>query len=266
MTDLPLLHASWPAPSHVVALTTLRFGGASPAPYDSFNLALHVGDRPENVRRNRESLAAMLAVSLERFAWLEQVHGNCVVDAAEPLPGTGITLSPDRRTPKAAQLPQADGVCSSEAQRVCVVLTADCLPVLFTDRRGTWVAAAHAGWRGLASGILETTVATYQGPPDEVMAWLGPAIGPAAFEVGSEVRQSFVGLDPALAQAFSPSRHDFGKYFLDLYLAATLRLRNLGVHSIHGGGFCTHTDESRFYSYRRQAVTGRMASLIYLKS
>jgi hypothetical protein len=178
--------------------------------------------------------------------WLNQVHGTRVVDAAHP---DGV--------------PDADAVVSRSAGAVCVVMTADCLPVLLCDRAGSVVGAAHAGWRGLQGGVIEATVAAMQVSPSEVIAWLGPAIGPTAFEVGDEVRAAFVGDAAVAAAAFQPSATP-GKWLADIYLLARQRLQVLGVNSISGGDLCTVTDRERFFSYRRDGVTGRMASLIWL--
>lgn len=232
----------WPAPARVQALQTLRNGGVSPAPYDSLNLGDHVGDLPENVAANRARVRSCLPAEPR---WLQQVHGATVVD------GAGL-LQPEA----------ADGVYSRQADVVCGVMTADCLPVLFCDAAGSVVAAAHAGWRGLAAGVLENTVAAMGVPAANLMAWLGPAIGPQAFEVGDEVRAAFVAADSAAAGAFV-SGHP-GKWLADIYALARLRLHAGGVGQIFGGGFCTVTDRERFFSYRRDGVTGRMATLIWL--
>jgi YfiH family protein len=250
-----LLKPQWPAPPNVVACTTLREGGFSLPPYNTFNLALHVGDQAASVQKNRRHLAELIALPAENFVWLDQVHGTRVLEAAAQ------PFSADL-----GELPQADGVFSRQPDRVCVVMTADCLPVLFTDARGSWVAAAHAGWRGLLSGILEATLVAYPGDRRRLIAWLGPAIGPAAFVVGDEVRQAFLSVDPALGSCFSAAGDPDGKSLLDIYAAARSILQRAGVYNIYGGGFCTVADESRFFSFRRNKVTGRMASLIYLKS
>jgi YfiH family protein len=239
MTDFLL--PDWPAPANVRALVTTRAGGDSVGPYASFNLATHVGDDPAAVAANRRRLRRHLPAEP---AWLDQVHGTvCVAAEAGGLPAT------------------ADASVSFAPGRVCAVLTADCLPVLFCDERGAAVAAAHAGWRGLAAGVLEATVAAMGLPASRLLAWLGPAIGPAAFEVGDEVRAAFVGPDPATATAFVA--HGEGKWLCDLYRLARRRLALAGVDRVHGGGLCTHGDPDRFYSYRRDGVTGRMASLVW---
>ena len=233
----------WPAPATVRAIQTTRQGGSSVAPWDSLNLGDHVGDDPASVLANRARLRCDLP---GEPAWLKQVHGTSVLDAAE------AHLAPM----------EADAAYTRQQGAVCVVMTADCLPVLFCNRVGTVVAAAHAGWRGLQAGILESTVAAMGEASDELLAWLGPAIGPACFEVGDEVRAAFIGGDTGAAEAFAPSAP--GKWFTDIYLLARRRLLAAGVTSIHGGGRCTVSDRERFFSYRRDGVTGRMATLIWL--
>lgn len=242
------LRPTWPAPANVAALTSTRAGGASAAPFDSFNLGDHVGDEPAAVAHNRQQLVEACP-GLAAISWLEQVHGVAVV-AAE--------AGPAQRAD--AQFTQVQGLG-------CAVMTADCLPVLFCDRAGTQVAAAHAGWRGLCAGVLEATAATFP-EPAQLLAWLGPAIGPASFEVGAEVRTQFIDAAPtvqrdATAACFVVSAAA-GHYLADIYELARLRLRAVGVTAIYGGGLCTVADPQRFYSYRRDGVTGRMASLIYL--
>ncbi len=236
---LELITPDWPAPTGVWALTTTRLGGVSPAPYDSLNLGDHVGDAPQAVAENRRILREVLP---SEPRWLSQVHGCSVADAGESGPC------------------EADAAIALEPGRVCAVLTADCLPVLLCDKAGTRVAAVHAGWRGLADGVLEATVARMAG--DELMAWLGPAIGPDAFEVGDEVREAFLERDPGAEAAFQPSPQ--GRWLADLYTLARRRLAAAGVGAVYGGGLCTYTDSERFYSYRRDGVTGRIASLIWL--
>lgn len=237
-----LLVPDWPAPANVRAVQTTRRGGVSPAPWDSFNLGDHVGDDAGRVAANRAELRRHLPAEP---CWLQQVHGVHTVDAAQT-----------------ANLPTADASFSHRAGTVCAVMTADCLPVLFCDRAGTVVAAAHAGWRGLQAGVLEATLAAMAVPAGEILAWLGPAIGPAAFEVGDEVRAAFVAHDPLAAAAFQP--HAAGKWLADIYLLARQRLQAAGVASISGGNFCTVNAPESFFSYRRDGVTGRMASLIWL--
>ncbi len=232
----------WPAPARVRALATTRAGGVSAPPYDGFNLATHVGDDPAAVIENRRRLRSALPAEP---LWLTQVHGTRVVSAEAAESGS-----------------EADACVARAPGRVCAVQSADCLPVLFADLAGTVVAAAHAGWRGLAAGVLERTAAAMAVAPKDLIAWLGPAIGPAAFEVGAEVREIFCGRDPAAAGAFAANER--GRWQCDLAALARLRLAQAGVTRVFGGGWCTYSDPLRFYSYRRDGVTGRMASLIWL--
>lgn len=234
----------WPAPTNVRALVTTRSGGYSVAPYATLNLGLQVGDDVRAVRRNREMVAALLPG--EPY-WLEQVHGIEVADASAPWEGVPAC---------------ADAAVACRSERVCVVMTADCLPVLLCDIAGTTVAAAHAGWRGLAAGVLEATVRRMACAPASIMAWLGPAIGPAHFEVGDEVRERFLAIDRAAGAAFMPGC-THGKWMADLYALARLRLAAAGVTCVSGGTMCTHEDSVRFFSYRRDGMTGRFASLIW---
>jgi YfiH family protein len=239
-----MLQPDWPATPGVNSLMTTREGGVSDAPWDSFNLGDHVGDDPGHVAANRARLRQQLPAEP---GWLKQVHSATVVEA-----GAGLA--------------EADAAFTRQAGRVCAVLTADCLPVLFCDRAGSVVAAAHAGWRGLAGGVLEATVKAMQVPPGEVLAWLGAAIGPQAFEVGDEVRQAFVTQHPEAAVAFLPHPASApGKWLADIYQLARIRLNHVGVHAIYGGGRCTFNEAESFYSYRRDGVTGRMAALIWLE-
>jgi len=240
----PLIIPNWPAPARVWAVSTTRLGGISSPPYDSLNLAGHVGDDPVRVAGNRRQLAAVLGLSTEP-AWLEQVHGIHAV-AAETVSAPVV----------------ADAAWTREPSRPCVVMTADCLPVLLCDRAGTVVAAVHAGWRGLAGGVIAATVARMGVPPMELLAWLGPAIGPEAFEVGEEVRDAFIALDRASASCFQPS--PAGRWLADIYGLARLQLRRLYVTAVYGGHACTFGEPERFFSYRRESATGRMASLIWL--
>ncbi len=241
--NLALVVPDWPAPSAVRAFGTTRLGGVSAAPYASLNLAHHVGDAPADVSVNRSRLARALRLPAEPV-WLDQEHGIRVVDA------------------DAGPYPRADGSFTSRPGTVCAVLTADCLPVLLCDRQGHRVAALHGGWRGLLAGVLEAGVQALTRDGDPLMAWLGPAIGPDAFEVGPEVCTAFLDRDPGCADAFRPSRED--RWRADIYALARRRLKAAGVSSIHGGDYCTYTEGSRFYSYRRDGATGRMASLIWI--
>ena len=242
-----LIVPDWPAPPKVRALQTTRQGGVSRPPYARLNLGDHVGDDRLAVAANRALLRESLAGGGDPV-WLEQVHGTRVVDAASCSP--------------VAPPAQADASFAREPGVVCTVMTADCLPVLFCADDGSVVAAAHAGWRGLLAGVLEETVAAMAVPAGTVLAYLGPAIGPRAFEVGDEVRTAFVAADAALAAAFKPARP--GKWLADLYMLARLRLAGQGVVRVYGGDFCTHSDGYRFFSYRRDGQTGRMASMIWL--
>ena len=237
-----LLVPDWPAPARVRSLQTLRGAGRSLAPWDSFNLGDHVGDDPVHVAANRAALREHLPAEP---AWLKQVHGIATVNPE---------ISPNSK--------EADAAFTRDSGVVCAVMTADCLPVLFCDRAGTVVAAAHAGWRGLAAGVLEETMAQMAVPSDELLAWLGPAIGPAAFEVGDEVRAVFVAHDAQAAQAFVAQGP--GKWLADIYRLARQRLNAAGVSSISGGDRCTFSETADFFSYRRDGVTGRMVSLIWL--
>lgn len=250
---MELILPDWPAPPQVRAVSTTRrpggSGGVSQPPFDSFNLAAHVGDDPQAVASNRAQLAQILSLPTEPH-WLQQVHGTDV-------------LALNERT---ANNPEADASVAFTPRQVCAVLTADCLPVLFCDRKGTRVAAAHAGWRGLAAGVLEMTLSTLAVEPGQVLAWLGPAIGPQAFEVGDEVRQQFLAFDTNAAQAFVPaaSKNNQAHWMADFYLLARQRLQRAGVQAIYGGGLCTFSESQRFFSYRRSGKTGRMATLIWL--
>ncbi len=236
---------AWPAPANVRAASSTRLGGHSRAPFESFNLATHVGDSSAAVARNRALLRRELALPAEPL-WLEQVHGRQVADAAF-----------------AGLRPAADASISRDTGGVCAVLSADCLPVLLCDRAGSAVAAAHAGWRGLAAGVLEATVEALGVAPPQLLAWLGPAIGAQAFEVGEEVRAAFTTLQAEAGAAFQ-ARPD-GRWLADLYRLARLRLGAVGVTAVYGGQWCTYSEPERFYSYRRERQTGRMASLIWLQ-
>jgi YfiH family protein len=233
----------WPAPARVKSLMTTRAGGVSQAPWGSLNLGDHVGDDPAHVAANRARLRRQLPAEP---GWLRQVHSARVVE---------LGRKPNR---------EADAALTRQPAQVCAVLTADCLPVLLCDRAGSVVAAAHAGWRGLADGVLEATVAAMQLPPGEILAWMGAAIGPQAFEVGDEVRQAFVAQHAEASMAFVPQSMP-GKWLADIYQLARIRLNHAGVQAIYGGGRCTFNEADSFYSYRRDGVTGRMAALIWLE-
>lgn len=254
---LNLLQPDWPQlltlRQQFGAFTTLRSGGVSRAPYDDgtglggLNLGDHVGDRREDVLANRARLNQLLP---HPPTWLSQVHGTTVLNLDEK-PQSFI----------------ADACITSQAQVVCAVLTADCLPVLFCDTKNGVIGAAHAGWRGLVDGVLENTVMAMTqlgADPNHMLAWLGPAIGPSQFEVGPEVRDRFVEGDTSAATAFISHHSD--RFYADLYQLARLRLQRVGVHQISGGQFCTFSQSDKFYSYRRDGVTGRMASVIWMRS
>jgi len=250
--SLPTVALHWPGlPAGVNALSTTRRGGVSRPPYDDgaggggLNLGTHVGDDPAAVAQNRALLRAQLP---GEPAWLTQVHGTRVLDAAQ-----------------VAGAPEADASISDRRGAVCVIMTADCMPVLLADAEGRVVGAAHAGWRGLAAGVLESTVAAMRASgAGQVLAWLGPGIGPAAFEVGDDVRDAFEHLGPAAQAAFRSIDGSRGKYHADLPALARLALARVGVVDVAGGSDCTVSDPARFYSYRRDRVTGRMASLIWI--
>lgn len=247
LTDA-LIFPDWPAPAQVRAFQTTRLGGISAAPFDSLNLGDHVGDAPLVVARNRMLLNTLLP---SEPVWLEQVHGTAVANA--DLAGCRTVAD------------------ASIARRgVCVVMTADCLPVLLCDQAGTVVAAVHAGWKGLAAGVIEATVREMAVEPVELMAWLGPAISQKAFEVGAEVRDEFISADPEAATAFLPlplqgeGSGESGKFLADIYALARLRLSALGITQIYGGDRCTYSEPEQFFSYRRDGVTGRQGSFIWL--
>ncbi len=251
-SDAPtLLLPDWPAPRSVGAFVTTRKTGPSRGEFAAFNPGAHVGDDPESVARCRELLAAEVGDARPLF-WLDQVHGARVMQHYQD----------DYR----AQPPRADASVASTRDYACVILTADCLPVFFCDRQGTRVGLAHAGWRSLAGGVLEASVAALGVEPADIMVWLGPAISNAQFEVGPEVFEAFVAVQPEAESAFERSPYRLGHHMADLYRLARLRLERLGIHSISGGHFCTACDESRFYSHRRDdGRTGRMASVIWLR-
>ena len=239
MSAVPGFAPDWPAPPNVRACVTER---GSAGRYGTLNLALHVGDDADAVAANRARLRAALDLRSEP-RWLEQVHGTRVVDLDRE---SGV---------------QADAAVTREPGVVCVVMTADCLPVLLCDREGNQVGVAHAGWRGLLSGVLPAAVAAFGSKPHDLLAWLGPAIGQAAYEVGAEVRDAFVARSPAADRRFL--RNARGRWQADLYGLARDSLGAAGVESVHGGGFCTYTQAERFFSHRREAPCGRMATLIW---
>lgn len=239
---MELITPDWPAPKRVMAMTTTRLGGVSLPPFDSLNLGDHVGDDANAVAENRRRLQDRFDLPSEP-KWLSQVHGSRCCDAVQVAGGT-----------------EADALFTVQPGVVCAVLTADCLPLLLCDRGGQRVAAVHAGWRGLLDGVIENSVKRMAGT--ELMAWMGPAIGPGAFEVGEEVRAAFVAHDIAAQAAFVSQGE--GKWLADIYQLARQRLTACGISKVYGGEYCTFTDSEHFYSYRRDGQTGRMASLIWL--
>lgn len=246
LPDAAILTPEWPAPASVRVISTTRIGGVSRGPFAEFNLGDGAGDEPGAVAENRRRLASQLPAEPR---WLRQVHGTHVVEWS----GDEV---PER--------PTADGAWTSAAGIVCTVMTADCLPVVLCDRSGTRVAVAHAGWRGLAAGVLEAAVGALGTPPGELLAWLGPAIGPGAFEVGDDVYTAFTGHDPGAAEHFTRRGE---KWLADLFGLARQRLAAVGVTAVWGGGECTYSQPERFFSYRRDgARTGRMATCAWLAS
>ena len=247
MTDplaCDLIYPDWLAPESVRAFTTTRRGGVSQGPWSSLNLGVNCGDKPVHVQKNRTALLALLPGEPR---WLNQVHGTTVVNWND---------SHDEQT-------AADAVTSDQAGQVCAVMTADCLPVLFCNKKGTKVTAAHAGWRGLAAGILEASVAAMDCDPSELMAWMGPAIGPRSFEVGEDVYAEFVQQEVDNKAAFKPHKD---RWLADLYGLARLALARVGLGQVSGGRYCTYSESDNFFSYRRDKETGRMASMIWLES
>ena len=232
----------WPAPARVRAFVTERAGGASSGPYATLNLATHVGDSPERVAENRAVLRGGVPLPAEPV-WLAQVHGTTVLD-----------LDRDEPAP-------ADGAVTSRVGVVCAVLTADCLSVIFASRDGGRVGVAHAGWRGLLAGVLPAAVRALRTPPADIVAWLGPAIGAARYEVGAEVRDAYLARDAAAGAAFT--RNERGRWQADLYALARASLSAAGVGAVHGGGFCTYREAERFFSHRREAPCGRFATLVW---
>lgn len=242
--SLGWLEPDWPARANVRAVMTTRNGGVSLPPYDGMNLATHVGDDPDRVAENRLHLRQLLELNQEPL-WLNQVHGTDIVDVADAREGC-----------------DADGSFARGVQRPCVVMTADCLPVLICDRQGTQVAAVHAGWRGLVNGAVEAAIDRFDAPKQELLVWLGVAIGPAHFEVGDEVREAFIAHDAGAGEAFVPTHP--GKWLADIYKLAQRRLQIQGITAVYGGEGCSYADSGSFYSFRRQRECGRMASLIWL--
>ena len=256
-SELQLLTPNWPAPENVHAYSTTRLYGVSEAEFSGLNLALHVGDQPEAVHQNRQTLSGYLNLPDDPY-WLNQVHQATAVNTAEQI--------------KQAT-PDADASFSTSKNQVCVVMTADCLPVLICNRNGNKVAAAHAGWRGLAEGVIESTITELQEAPEQLLVWLGPAIGAQSFEVGEEVKQAFISKfekanltqqnSEQLESSFIENKP--GHYLADMYQLARLTLSLIGVEAVYGGEYCTFSDANHFYSFRRDGKTGRQASLIWFE-
>lgn len=239
------LQADWPAPPNVRAFTTLRSGpGVSLPPFDRFNLGLRCGDDPQHALLNRERLISDCGLPAAP-RWLQQVHGVEVTRVDGP------------------GEPVADAAVTNRPNTVLAILSADCLPVLFCNENGSEIAAAHAGWRGLAGGMLEATVRAMASPPSSTLAWLGPAAGPKVYEVGADVRETFLAHDPGAAVAFTATCASH--WLVDLYALARQRLAAVGVQRVYGGGLCTISDQQRFFSHRRDQRTGRMASIIWIQ-
>jgi polyphenol oxidase len=247
----------WPAPARVRSAFTLRTGGVSVSPYDSLNLGAHVGDAGDAVAENRRRMRGRLRLPAEPV-WLQQVHGIEVADL-DALREPGAAGSGRER----AAGTRADAAVTRTLGSVCVIQVADCMPVLFAARDGSAVGAAHAGWRGLAGGVLEETVRKLAVPPQQLIAWLGPTIGQGHFEVGDDVRSAFVLRDPDAASAFETNAR--GRWQCDLYALARRRLSALGVQDVFGGGWCTYADAARFFSFRRDGQCGRMAALVWME-
>ena len=245
MTAPEFIFPGWPVSAGIRACVTTRHGGVSNAPFDGLNLGNHVGDDPQAVAHNRQLVRQALQLPAEPV-WLQQTHSISTINADD----------------RPSDCP-ADASWTDQPGVICAVMTADCLPVFFANQKQRRVAVAHAGWRGLADGILEATVDALDCPPNELTVWLGPAIGSSAFEVGDDVRDAFTGYNREATQAFKPKSS--GKWLADLYLLACQRLNAAGIGAISGGEFCTYSDNERFFSYRRDGKTGRMASLIWLE-
>lgn len=244
---MQLIHPDWSVPSRIRAFTTTRYGGVSEGVYAGLNLGNHVGDDPRLVNQNRQLLDD--SHRWDSVQWLQQTHSTIVHKAGVVEAG------------ESGEVPEADACWTDKPGQACAVMTADCLPVFICNRQGTRVAVAHAGWRGLVDGIVEQTLQQFS--QDDVSIWLGPAIGPQAFEVGDEVRQQFCDVLPVSEQAFTASVNS-GKWLADIYQLARLRLQHAGIDCISGGDYCTYSQADDFYSYRRDGVTGRMASVIWI--
>jgi len=245
MQNFPMIEPDWPAPLLVQAFTTTRQSGFSVGAYASFNLGLHVDDDPQHVEQNRSLLLKACHLPNEPI-WLNQTHSATVVNAEN------LTTN------------SADAIYSFKPNLVCAILTADCLPILLCDKNATCVAAIHAGWRGLAAGIIENTIAALNIPTANIMAWLGPAISAKNYEVGAEVREQFLAHDKNAELAFNPDENQ--KWQMDIYALAKQRLNQCDVQQIYGGNYCTYQQNDLFYSHRRDKISGRIASLIWLQS
>jgi polyphenol oxidase len=257
--DLQFITPDWPAPPGVRAAFTLRTGGVSVAPYDSLNLGARIGDSPGAVGENRRRVREKLRLPAEPI-WLEQVHGTEVVELAAIVAGVR-SAGPVGAAPDIA--PTGDASIARSAGWVCAIRVADCMPVLFAAQDGSAVGAAHAGWRGLAGGVLEATVRRLGVPASKLIAWMGPAIGPKHFEVGDDVRAAFMAADADSASAFVMNVR--GRWQCDLHALARRRLNALGLSAIYGGGWCTFAEADRFFSYRRDGQCGRMAALTWIE-
>ncbi|WP_323751929.1 peptidoglycan editing factor PgeF [Marinobacter sp.] len=249
ISESGVLRPDWPAHTRVRALSTTRKGGVSLSPWQSLNLGGHVGDYPADVAQNRQRLAEFIGIEAGHIGWLNQVHGSHVVE---------LTLE------SLKDCPDADASFTREKRVACAILTADCLPVILADRNGEVVGAAHAGWRSLCGGVLESLIEAMAVAPTELVAWFGASIGPANFEVGPEVRAAFIEQQAEAGNAFSEHGARSGHFIADIYELARLRLSRAGIAEIHGGGLCTVDDGERFYSYRRDGQTGRMATLVWI--
>lgn len=245
MIESTFIRPQWPAPKNISAFSTLRQGGISPAPYDSLNLGINTYDSAENTQENHRILQKHLALPSEPI-WLKQTHSNIVLPGSEQ-----------------NRYQEADASYTNQSYIVCSVLTADCLPILLCNRQGTYIAAIHAGWRGLQKQIIDSTLDNIPCDPKDLMVWLGPAIGPKHFEVGDEVRDLFIAIDEDLKSVFTISINN--RWLCDIYAIARFQLKKRHVTQIYGGDYCTYSDPTNFYSYRRDgAETGRMASLIWI--
>ena len=252
------IYPYWFAPKNVRALTTTRMGGVSMPPFESLNMGGRTGDNINDVAENRKRLITAEQIPSEPY-WLNQTHSTVALDISQ------IKLQPPTGIVNNKQIFEADAAYTHQAKQVCVVLTADCMPLLFCSSKGDEVAAAHAGWRGLCNGILEETVKKFSCKPSEIMVWMGPAISAKKYEVGEEIKKQFEVIDPEAKSAFKLINIPEQKYLADLYLIAKQRLNSIGVNKIFGGDYCTYTEQDKFFSYRRENRTGRMASMIWFE-